>query len=107
MINAKQRDGIADKVVAFGVGGRAGGARRSVPTVPGSSTRRRCYRRPARSAAATEEVFGPVAPIITVTDDEDAVAMANRPNGADRLRLPGISLAGCASASGSRSGWSG
>jgi succinate-semialdehyde dehydrogenase / glutarate-semialdehyde dehydrogenase len=32
---------------------------------------------PRDSALATEEVFGPVAPIITVRDEEDAIALAN------------------------------
>jgi succinate-semialdehyde dehydrogenase/glutarate-semialdehyde dehydrogenase len=33
---------------------------------------------PADSAAATEELFGPVAPVIPVDDDDQAVAIANR-----------------------------
>jgi succinate-semialdehyde dehydrogenase/glutarate-semialdehyde dehydrogenase len=32
---------------------------------------------PRDSALATEEIFGPVAPIITVLDDEDAITVAN------------------------------
>jgi succinate-semialdehyde dehydrogenase/glutarate-semialdehyde dehydrogenase len=32
---------------------------------------------PRDSAAAQEEVFGPVAPIITVRDEDDALAVAN------------------------------
>jgi len=32
---------------------------------------------PRSSPVATEEIFGPVAPIITVRDEDDAVAVAN------------------------------
>jgi len=32
---------------------------------------------PRDSAVATEEIFGPVAPIITVSDDDDAIGVAN------------------------------
>ncbi|MGH8960376.1 MAG: NAD-dependent succinate-semialdehyde dehydrogenase [Jatrophihabitantaceae bacterium] len=78
MINAKAVDGIADKVdrsVAAGAIAVLGGRRADgpgffyPPTVLADV--------PRDSAVATEEVFGPVAPIITVRDDDDAVAIAN------------------------------
>ena len=78
MINAKQRDGIADKVarsVAAGARAILGG---SAPDGAG-------FYYPATvlvdvprdSAVATEEIFGPVAPIITTSSDDDAIALAN------------------------------
>jgi succinate-semialdehyde dehydrogenase/glutarate-semialdehyde dehydrogenase len=78
MINARQRDGIADKVsrsVAAGAKVVLGGA---VPDGAGffypatvlTDVPRDC-------AVATEEIFGPVAPIITTTSDDDAIALAN------------------------------
>lgn len=78
MINARQRDGIADKVSrSLEAGARAilGG---SVPEGAG-------YYYPATvltdvprdCPVATEEIFGPVAPIITTTSDDDAIALAN------------------------------
>jgi succinate-semialdehyde dehydrogenase/glutarate-semialdehyde dehydrogenase len=78
MINRKAVDGIADKVdrsVASGATAVIGG---SVvegdgyfypPTVLTGV--------PRDSAVAVEEVFGPVAPIIPVRDEEDALAIAN------------------------------
>ena len=77
MINRKAVDGIADKVArSVGAGARAvlGGSTPDgagffySPTVLADV--------PRDSAVALEEVFGPVAPIITVRDD-DAVAIAN------------------------------
>jgi succinate-semialdehyde dehydrogenase/glutarate-semialdehyde dehydrogenase len=78
MINARQRDGIADKVsrsVAAGAnvilgGSVPGGAGFFYPATVLTDVPRDC-------AAATEEIFGPVAPIITTTSDEDAIALAN------------------------------
>jgi succinate-semialdehyde dehydrogenase / glutarate-semialdehyde dehydrogenase len=78
MINRKAVDGIADKVsrtVDDGAKAVLGGSRPDgagffyPPTVLTGVGR--------ASAVATEEVFGPVAPIITVRDDEDALAIAN------------------------------
>lgn len=78
MINRKAVDGIADKVertVSAGARRVLGGERPDRPgffypaTVLGDV--------PRDSAAATEEIFGPVAPIITVKDEDDALALAN------------------------------
>ncbi|SHF62087.1 succinate semialdehyde dehydrogenase [Jatrophihabitans endophyticus] len=78
MVNAKQQAGIADKVTRTVDAGAT--------VVLGGSTPERAgffYEAtvltdvPRDSAAATEEIFGPVAPIITVRDDEDAIAVAN------------------------------
>ena len=78
MINAKQRDGIADKVdrtVAAGARAVIGG---TAPSGPGFFYPATVLTGiPRDSAAAVEEVFGPVAPIITVKDDDDALAVAN------------------------------
>ena len=78
MISAKAVDGIADKVdrsVAAGARVVLGGHRVDRPgffypaTVLGDV--------PRDAAVAVEEVFGPVAPIITVGNDDDALALAN------------------------------
>ncbi len=78
MINQRAVDGIADKVtrtVDAGarsvLGGPApdGGGFFYPPTVLSDV--------PRDSAVATEEVFGPVAAIIAVRDDDDALAVAN------------------------------
>ncbi len=78
MINARAVEGIADKVdrtVAAGAQVVLGGSRPSgdgffYPATVLSEV-------PRDSAAATEEVFGPVAPIIAVADEEEALAIAN------------------------------
>jgi succinate-semialdehyde dehydrogenase/glutarate-semialdehyde dehydrogenase len=78
MVNARAVDGIADKVdrtVAAGAQVMLGGSRPSgagffYPATVLSDV-------PRGSAAATEEVFGPVAPIISVADEEEALAIAN------------------------------
>jgi succinate-semialdehyde dehydrogenase/glutarate-semialdehyde dehydrogenase len=78
MINSRAVDGIADKVertVAAGAQVVLGGSRPSgegffYPATVLSDV-------PRDSAAATEEVFGPVAPIITVADEDEALAIAN------------------------------
>jgi succinate-semialdehyde dehydrogenase/glutarate-semialdehyde dehydrogenase len=78
MVNAKAVDGIADKVdrsVAAGahvvIGGeRLDGAGFFYPATVLTDV-------PRSAAVATEEVFGPVAPIITVRDDDDALEIAN------------------------------
>jgi succinate-semialdehyde dehydrogenase/glutarate-semialdehyde dehydrogenase len=78
MVNARAVDGIADKVdrtVAAGAQVMLGGSRPSgagffYPATVLADV-------PRDSAAATEEVFGPVAPIISVADEEEALAIAN------------------------------
>jgi succinate-semialdehyde dehydrogenase/glutarate-semialdehyde dehydrogenase len=78
MVNQRAVDGIADKVartVQAGAEVVLGGERPDregffyAPTVLSGV--------PRDSAAATEEIFGPVAPIITVRDDADAIQTAN------------------------------
>ncbi len=78
MINADAVDGIADKVdrtVAAGASLVLGGTRPSGPGFFYPATVLTDV--PRDSAAATEEVFGPVAPIISVRDEQDALAIAN------------------------------
>ena len=78
MINAKQRDGVAAKVASSVHGG-------AHALIGGEPLDRPGFFYPATvltevprdSACATEEIFGPVAPIISVHDDDDAVAFAN------------------------------
>jgi succinate-semialdehyde dehydrogenase/glutarate-semialdehyde dehydrogenase len=78
MINAKAVSGIADKVsrsIEAGatavIGGQApGGPGFFYPATVLLDV-------PRESAVATEEVFGPVAPIISVRDEDDALAIAN------------------------------
>jgi succinate-semialdehyde dehydrogenase/glutarate-semialdehyde dehydrogenase len=78
MISAGAVDGIADKVersVAAGARAVIGGEPLSgkgffYPATVLADV-------PRDSAAATEEIFGPVAPIIPVADEDDAVALAN------------------------------
>jgi succinate-semialdehyde dehydrogenase/glutarate-semialdehyde dehydrogenase len=78
MINARQRDGIADKVsrsVAIGAKAILGG---SAPEGAGFFYPATVLTDvPRDSPVATEEIFGPVAPIVTTTSDEDAIALAN------------------------------
>jgi succinate-semialdehyde dehydrogenase/glutarate-semialdehyde dehydrogenase len=78
MVTAKAVQGIADKVdrsVAAGARVVLGGERLDregyyyPATVLGEV--------PRDSAVATEEIFGPVAPIVPVRDDDDALALAN------------------------------
>ena len=110
MINAKAVEGIADKVdrsVAAGASVVLGGSRPSgegffYPATVLADV-------PRDSAVATEEIFGPVAPIIAVRDEDEALALAN----ATEMGLTGIrvlaarSRADCGCPSGSRSAWSG
>jgi succinate-semialdehyde dehydrogenase/glutarate-semialdehyde dehydrogenase len=78
MVNAKAVEGIADKVdrsVAAGASLALGGTRPSgdgyfYPATVLTDV-------PRDSAVAVEEVFGPVAPIISVRDEDDALAIAN------------------------------
>ncbi|MEO6886577.1 MAG: aldehyde dehydrogenase family protein, partial [Jatrophihabitantaceae bacterium] len=78
MINARAVVGIADKVdrsVAAGARVLLGGDR---PTTSGFFYPATVLTDVPRDCpAATEEIFGPVAPIITVRDDDDAIAIAN------------------------------
>ncbi len=78
MVNERAVDGIADKVsrtVSAGATAIIGGSRPSgagffYPATVLADV-------PRDSAAATEEVFGPVAPIVSVRDEDDALAIAN------------------------------
>ncbi|MFD0746795.1 aldehyde dehydrogenase family protein [Phytohabitans flavus] len=76
MINAAQRDRvhrIVRDTVAAGAELRAGGTHEGLfyrPTVLAEVT--------TEMPAFREEIFGPVAPVIVVKDDEEAVAVANR-----------------------------
>ncbi|WP_368671838.1 NAD-dependent succinate-semialdehyde dehydrogenase [Jatrophihabitans endophyticus] len=78
MINARAVTGIADKVnrsVAAGARIALGG---TAPDGPGFFYPATVLTDvPRDSAVATKEIFGPVAPIITVTDDDDAIQVAN------------------------------
>jgi succinate-semialdehyde dehydrogenase/glutarate-semialdehyde dehydrogenase len=78
MVSARAVDGIADKVersIASGARTVLGGERPAGPgffypaTVLGDV--------PRDAAVAVEEVFGPVAPVIPVRDEDDALAVAN------------------------------
>ena len=78
MINKRAVEGIADKVdrtVAAGATAVLGGTRPSGPGFFYPATVLTGV--PRDSAAATEEVFGPVAPIIPVRDEDEALAIAN------------------------------
>jgi succinate-semialdehyde dehydrogenase/glutarate-semialdehyde dehydrogenase len=78
MINARAVEGIADKVdrsVAAGAALALGGSRPSgdgffYPATVLTDV-------PQDAAVATEEVFGPVAPIIAVRDEDEALGLAN------------------------------
>jgi succinate-semialdehyde dehydrogenase/glutarate-semialdehyde dehydrogenase len=91
MVSQKAVDGIADKVdrtVAAGARAVIGGQRPDgkgffYPATVLSDV-------PRDSAVATEEVFGPVAPIIAVRDEDDALALAN----ASELGLTGYVFSG-------------
>jgi succinate-semialdehyde dehydrogenase / glutarate-semialdehyde dehydrogenase len=78
MINQRAVDGISDKVersVAAGARAVIGGQRPDGPGFFYPATVLADV--PRDSPVATEEIFGPVAPIITVRDEDDAVAIAN------------------------------
>jgi succinate-semialdehyde dehydrogenase/glutarate-semialdehyde dehydrogenase len=78
MINARAVEGIATKVdssVAAGAVAVLGGQRSDQPGFFYPATVLTSV--PRDSAVATEEVFGPVAPIISIRDEDDAVALAN------------------------------
>ena len=91
MVNKRAVEGIADKVdrsVAAGARAVIGGSRPDRPGFFYSPTVLSDV--PRDSAVATEEVFGPVAPIITVRDEDDALAVAN----ATELGLTGYVYSG-------------
>ncbi len=78
MVSANAVEGIADKVErSIGAGARAvvGGQRGNGPGFFYPATVLTDV--PRDSAVAVEEVFGPVAPIIKVRDEDDALAIAN------------------------------
>jgi succinate-semialdehyde dehydrogenase/glutarate-semialdehyde dehydrogenase len=78
MITEHAVDGIAAKVdesVAAGAAAAIGGSRLDRPGFYYPATVLTDV--PRESPVATEEIFGPVAPIITVRDDDDAVTVAN------------------------------
>jgi succinate-semialdehyde dehydrogenase/glutarate-semialdehyde dehydrogenase len=78
VINAKQRDSMAAKVeqtIAAGAHAVVGGVALERPGFFYPATV--LTNVPRDSPAATEEIFGPIAPIIVVDDDDDAVAVAN------------------------------
>jgi benzaldehyde dehydrogenase (NAD) len=75
IINAKQVERvqrIVDETIAAGARALTGGSAEGLfykPTVLAGVT--------SEMAAFREEIFGPVAPVITFTDDEEAIALAN------------------------------
>jgi succinate-semialdehyde dehydrogenase/glutarate-semialdehyde dehydrogenase len=78
MVSAKAVEGIADKVdrsVQAGARAVLGGTRPDGPGFFYPATVLTDV--PRESAVAVEEVFGPVAPIISVRDEDDALAIAN------------------------------
>jgi succinate-semialdehyde dehydrogenase / glutarate-semialdehyde dehydrogenase len=78
MVSAKAAEGIAEKVErSIGSGARAvlGGRRSDGPGFFYPATV--LVDVPRDSAVAVEEVFGPVAPVIPVRDEDDALAVAN------------------------------
>jgi succinate-semialdehyde dehydrogenase/glutarate-semialdehyde dehydrogenase len=91
MINAKAVEGITDKVdrsVSDGARGLLGGSRPDGPGFFYPATVLADV--PRESAVATEEVFGPVAPIISVASENDALELAN----ASELGLTGYVYTG-------------
>ncbi len=78
MVSARAVDGIAEKVdasVSAGAVARIGGARLDRPGFYYPATVLTDV--PRESPVATDEIFGPVAPVICVRDEDDAVAVAN------------------------------
>ena len=91
MVNARAVEGIADKVdrtVSAGARAVLGG---SPPDGPGFFYPATVLADvPKDAPAATEEIFGPVAPIISVSSDDEAIALAN----ASELGLAGYVYTG-------------
>lgn len=78
MINAKQRQNVASKVAATVAAGAHIVTGGSVSDGPGFFYPPTVLAEvPRNSACATEEIFGPIAPIITVADEDDAIHVAN------------------------------
>ena len=78
MVSARAVDGIADKVdrsVAAGARALIGGQRIDGPGFFYPATV--LVDVPSDSAVSKEEIFGPVAPIISVRSDDEAIALAN------------------------------
>ncbi len=78
MVNQRAVTGIAEKVertIAAGAHAVLGGTRHDGPGFFYPATVLSGV--PRDSAAATEEIFGPVAPIIAVRDEDDAIDVAN------------------------------
>jgi succinate-semialdehyde dehydrogenase/glutarate-semialdehyde dehydrogenase len=78
MINARAVEGIADKVdrtVAAGARAVLGGSPGDGPGFFYPATV--LAEVPKDAPAATEEIFGPVAPVISVKSDDEAIALAN------------------------------
>jgi succinate-semialdehyde dehydrogenase/glutarate-semialdehyde dehydrogenase len=81
MVSARAVDGIADKVdrsIAAGARALIGGRPIEGPGFFYPATV--LVDVPSNSAVSTEEIFGPVAPIITVHSDDEAIALANSSN---------------------------
>ncbi len=78
MVSSRAVDGIAEKVgesVSAGAVARIGGARLDRPGFFYPATVLTDV--PRESPVATDEIFGPVAPIISVRDEDDALTVAN------------------------------
>ena len=78
MVSSKAVDGIAEKVgesVSAGAVARIGGARLDRPGFFYAATVLTDV--PRESPVATDEIFGPVAPIISVRNEDDALTVAN------------------------------
>jgi succinate-semialdehyde dehydrogenase/glutarate-semialdehyde dehydrogenase len=91
MVSAKAAEGIADKVersIAAGARAVLGGQRSDGPGFFYPATVLTDV--PRGSAVAVEEVFGPVAPVIPVRDEDDALAVAN----ASEMGLTGYVFSG-------------
>jgi succinate-semialdehyde dehydrogenase/glutarate-semialdehyde dehydrogenase len=78
MVNARRRDAIAATVAAAADGGARVRLGADVPDGPGFFYPPTVLDGVARDAClVADEIFGPVAPVVTVVDDEDAVTVAN------------------------------
>ncbi|MGE3288965.1 MAG: NAD-dependent succinate-semialdehyde dehydrogenase [Pseudonocardia sp.] len=78
MVNARRRDAIASTVAAAADSGARVRLGADVPDGPGFYYPPTVLDAVARDAClVADEIFGPVAPVVTVVDDEDAVTVAN------------------------------